>query len=310
MRRLSTMTSRKAETQGSGKALRHRQTLIAWGFSLPFIIIFSMFMLLPLLSALYMSFTDITAHDLRTPFNVNFVGLQQYIALFKDPLFRHSLLVTGTFVIIGVPVTIIIALALAVALNKGMRHLNSFFRALFYAPVVASVVAVSVVWRYILQDDGLLNNVLKTIGIHGPAWLNDTHVALLALIIMTVWRNVGTSMIIFIAGLQGMSGQVEEAASIDGCNAWQRFIHITLPLLKPTLLLSLILVSVSYLQFFDESFVMTQGGPLNATLSASYYIYKKFGFGQYGMSSAASWVLFIIIALVSVLQFRVMRSDD
>ncbi|KFI45723.1 multiple sugar transport system permease protein [Bifidobacterium bohemicum] len=304
------MTSRKAETQGSGKALRHRQTLIAWGFSLPFIIIFSMFMLLPLLSALYMSFTDITAHDLRTPFNVNFVGLQQYIALFKDPLFRHSLLVTGTFVIIGVPVTIIIALALAVALNKGMRHLNSFFRALFYAPVVASVVAVSVVWRYILQDDGLLNNVLKTIGIHGPAWLNDTHVALLALIIMTVWRNVGTSMIIFIAGLQGMSGQVEEAASIDGCNAWQRFIHITLPLLKPTLLLSLILVSVSYLQFFDESFVMTQGGPLNATLSASYYIYKKFGFGQYGMSSAASWVLFIIIALVSVLQFRVMRSDD
>lgn len=304
------MTSRKAETQGSGKALRHRQTLIAWGFSLPFIIIFSMFMLLPLLSALYMSFTDITAHDLRTPFNVNFVGLQQYIALFKDPLFRHSLLVTGIFVIIGVPVTIIIALALAVALNKGLKHLNSFFRALFYAPVVASVVAVSVVWRYILQDDGLLNNVLKTVGIHGPAWLNDTHVALLALIIMTVWRNVGTSMIIFIAGLQGMSGQVEEAASIDGCNAWQRFIHITLPLLKPTLLLSLILVSVSYLQFFDESFVMTQGGPLNATLSASYYIYKKFGFGQYGMSSAASWVLFIIIALVSVLQFRVMRSDD
>jgi multiple sugar transport system permease protein len=304
------MTSRKAETQGSGKALRHRQTLIAWGFSLPFIIIFSMFMLLPLLSALYMSFTDITAHDLRTPFNVNFVGLQQYIALFKDPLFRHSLLVTGIFVIIGVPVTIIIALALAVALNKGLKHLNSFFRALFYAPVVASVVAVSVVWRYILQDDGLLNNVLKTVGIHGPAWLNDTHVALLALIIMTVWRNVGTSMIIFIAGLQGMSGEVEEAASIDGCNAWQRFIHITLPLLKPTLLLSLILVSVSYLQFFDESFVMTQGGPLNATLSASYYIYKKFGFGQYGMSSAASWVLFIIIALVSVLQFRVMRSDD
>ncbi|KFF30521.1 carbohydrate ABC transporter permease [Bifidobacterium bombi] len=303
------MHSKNNKAQGTDGALRRHQTMIAWGFSLPFIVIFGLFMLLPLLSALYMSFTDITARDLRTPFNVNFVGLQQYAALFKDPLFRHSLVVTGIFVIIGVPLTLVVAMALAVALNKGLRHVNSFFRAIFYAPVVASVVAVSVVWRYILQGDGLLNNLLGAIGIHGPNWLNDTHVALFALIIMTVWRNVGTSMIIFIAGLQSVNPELEEAASIDGCNAWKRFFHITLPLLKPTILLSLVLVSVAYLQFFDESFVMTQGGPLDATLSASYYIYKKFGFGQYGMSSAASWVLFLIIALVSALQFRIMRSD-
>ncbi|WEV59139.1 sugar ABC transporter permease [Bifidobacterium sp. ESL0728] len=303
------MARRKTSAEDSTKSLRRRRTLTGWLFSMPFVIIFAVFMFIPLLTSLYMSLTDITARDLRTPFDVNFVGLSQYITLFKDKQFLHSIWVTGVFVVIGLPLTMIIAMALAVALNKGLQHVNSFFRALFYAPVVASTVAVAVVWRYILQKNGLLNSMLALVGIQGPDWLNNTSTALPSLIVMTTWRNMGTLMIIFIAGLQGIDQELMEAASLDGCNAWKRFIHVMLPLLKPTILVGAVMVSVSYLQFFDESYVMTQGGPLDATLSASYYVFRQFGFGKYGLSSAASWILFIIIALVSMLQFRIMRED-
>ncbi|OZG49934.1 carbohydrate ABC transporter permease [Bombiscardovia coagulans] len=295
---------------GSMQFVRRRRTLIAWGFSLPFVVVFAIFMLIPLLASLLMSFTDITARDIQTPFNVNVTGLSNYIHLFQDPRYLHSLGTTGMFVIVGLPLTMIVALAFAMALNKGLRHLNAFFRALFYAPVVASTVAVSVVWRYILQQDGLLNTILAFVGIQGPDWLHDTRTALPALMIMTLWRNMGTLMIIFLAGLQSISEEVLEAAQMDGASQWRTFCSITLPLLKPTLLLGAVLQSVVYLQFFEESFVMTQGGPLDSTLSASYYIYEKFGFGQYGISSAASYVLFIIIAVVSLLQFKILKSED
>ena len=283
--------TRKTKTEGSGNVLRRRRTILAWGFALPFAVVFCVFMLIPLLSSMAMSFTDITSKDLRTPFNVNFVGLDQYIALFHDRRFLHALGVTGIFVLVGLPITMVIALAFAVALNKGSKHLNAFFRAVFYAPVVASVVAVSVVWRYILQKDGLLNSLLAVFGIAGPDWLHDTRYALPALMVMTIWRNMGTLMIIFLAGLQAIPEELKEAAAIDGAGKWRIFL------------------SVAYLQLFEESFVMTQGGPLDSTLSAAYYVYQKFGFGQYGIASAASWVLFIIIALVSVLQFRILKED-
>lgn len=299
-----------SDVGGASALMRRRRTLVAWGFALPFTLVFCIFMLLPLLSSLFMSFTDMTSRDLRTPFNVNFMGLSQYVALFKDPQFLRSLKITGIFVLVGLPLTMALALCFAVALNKGSQHLNAFFRALYYAPVVASVVAVSVVWRYILQRDGLLNSALALIGVQGPDWLHDTRYALPALIVMTTWRNMGTLMIIFLAGLQTVPEDVKEAAAIDGASRRRIFWSITLPLLKPTLLLGAVLLSVTYLQFFEESFVMTQGGPLNSTLSASYYVYQKFSFGQYGISSAASYVLFVIIALVSALQFKVLRSDD
>ena len=221
-----------------------------------------------------------------------------------------SSVVSATAQRIGNELTIAIAMAFAVALNKGLKHLNAFFRAVFYAPVVASVVAVSVVWRYILQDDGLLNSLLAVFGIDGPDWLHDTRFALPALMIMTIWRNMGTLMIIFLAGLQAIPTELKEAAAVDGAGKWRMFASITLPLMKPTILLGAVLISVAYLQFFEESFVMTQGGPLDSTLSAAYYVYQQFGFGRYGIASAASWVLFVIIAVVSVLQFRILGSDE
>lgn len=281
---------------------------LGWGFSAPFVLLFCLFSLFPLLSSIYMSFTDITSRDLRTPLAVGFVGFGQYQKVLSDPIFQKACLNTLIFVVVGVPVTLVIAMALAVALNKGLSHLNTFFRALFYVPVVASTVAVAVAWRYILQKNGLLNSGLALLGITGPDWLHNQSTALPALMVMTWWRNVGTEMIIFLAGLQGVPDELIEAAELDGASKWQTFTKITLPLLRPSVLLSTILVTVAYLQFFEESFVMTQGGPLDSTLSASYYVYNQFGVGQYGAASASSWILFIVIALISALQFRTMRE--
>lgn len=282
---------------------------LGWGFSLPFVVIFCLFSLFPLLSSIYMSFTDITSRDLRTPFSVDFVGFTQYSKVVSDPIFQKACLNTVIFVIIGVPVTLVIAMALAVALNKGLRHLNSFFRALFYMPVVASTVAVAVAWRYILQKNGLLNSGLALFGITGPDWLHNTATALPSLMVMTWWRNVGTEMIIFLAGLQGIPDELLEAAQLDGASKWQSLTKVTLPLMRPSILLSMILVTVAYLQFFEESFVMTQGGPLDSTLSASYYVYNQFGVGQYGAASASSWILFIVIAIISALQFKSLKEE-
>lgn len=289
---------------------RRRQTLVAWGFALPFLVVFAAFMVVPLISSLAMSLTDFTARDMRNPLGVNFIGLQQYLELFQDPRFLNSLKVTGIFVLLGIPITVGFALVLALTLHKGISRFKGFYRVLFYAPVVTSIVAVSVVWRYMLQNDGLVNTALAFIGVDGPNWLNSTTWALPSLIAMAVWRNTGTLMVIFLAGLQAIPQEVEEAASLDGAGTLRRHFSITLPMLRPTLLLGAVLISVGYLQFFEEAFVMTQGGPLDSTLSAAFYIYDKFGFGQYGASSAAGYVLFIVIAAMSLLQFRLLRSKD
>jgi multiple sugar transport system permease protein len=289
---------------------RRRQALIAWGFCLPFVAVFAVFMLVPLVSSFAMSFTDFRATDIRSPFAVDFIGLDQYAKLFTDATFLRSIGVTAFFVVVGIPVTMVTALALALALNSGRGRIVSFFRVGFYAPVVTSIVAVSVVWRYILLPDGLLNSALAVVGITGPNWLSDTTWALPSLVVMAVWRNVGTLMIIFLAGLQAVPEEVQEAAVMDGASPWRRLISVTLPLLRPTLLLGSVLISVGFLQFFEEAFVMTRGGPLDSTLSVAYYTYRQFGFGEYGLASAASYVLFLAIALLSLLQFRLLRSKD
>jgi multiple sugar transport system permease protein len=291
-------------------SMRRRQGLAAWLFALPFMLVFGVFMLVPLVSSFLMSFTDFRSTDVQTPLGVGFVGLKQYTALFENPQFRKSMLNTAYVVIVGIPLTMVIALALAVALNSGISRFRTAFRVGFYTPVVTSIVAVAVVWRFILQPDGLLNTLLGWIGITGPDWLHSTTWALPALIGMTAWRNMGTLMIIFLAGLQNVPRDVHEAAMVDGAGPWQRFRRITIPILRPTLLLGAVLLSVAYLQFFEESFVMTQGGPLDSTLSVSYFTYNQFGFGKYGYASAASYVLFAAIAALSTIQFRVLRSKD
>jgi multiple sugar transport system permease protein len=289
---------------------RRKQALVGWLFALPYVLTFAIFMLVPLVSSFLMSFTDFTSRDVQDPLGVDFVGLQQYTDLFGNPQFRKSMVVTAYFVVVGIPLTMIVALALALALNSGIHRFRTAFRVGFYTPVVTSIVAVAVVWRFILQDDGLINAMLGWIGIHGPDWLNSTTWAMPAMILMAVWRNMGTLMVIFLAGLQTIPESVKEAAAIDGAGRWTILRLITLPLLRPTLLLGAVLLSVGYLQFFEEPYVMTKGGPLDSTLSVTYFTFNQFGFGKYGTASAASYVLFVAIALLSLVQFRALRPKD
>ncbi|GAB3812740.1 sugar ABC transporter permease [Tessaracoccus terricola] len=297
-----------AQRRRSGKrnAAEARAGLL---LALPFVVLFSVFTLWPVLQSMFMSFTDTRITDIRTPFQVNFIGFDNYAKALGDPVFRRAALNTGVFVVLGVPLTLACGLAAAVALNKGITRFRSVFRVGFYTPVITSIVAVAVVWRFLLQpDSGLVNTVLGWVGIDGPNWLGDTRTSLLSLVVMAVWRNFGTGMIIFLAGLQAVPWSLHEAAAIDGASVWQRFWHITLPILRPTVLFVMVTTTIGYLQFFEEPFVMTQGGPLNSTLSASMYTYQQFGFGNYGVAGAMAYLTFLAILVVTVIQFRVTRE--
>jgi multiple sugar transport system permease protein len=247
----------------------------------------------------------------RNPLAVEAVGLANYADLFSDETFRQAAFNTAYFVVVGVPLTMGVALAVAVGLNSGITRFKAFFRVGYYLPVVTSIVAVAVVWRFLLEpDSGLVNTVLGYVGIDGPSWLNSTTWAMPSLIVMAAWRNMGYLVVIFLAGLQLVPKELHEAAAIDGAGAWNRFRHITLPMLRPTLLFGAVVTMIGYLQFFEEPFVMTQGGPLDKTLSLAYYTYNQFGFGNYSYAAAMAYVLFVVIALVTAVQFRVLGRRD
>ncbi|TDU91592.1 carbohydrate ABC transporter membrane protein 1 (CUT1 family) [Kribbella voronezhensis] len=286
-----------------------RQTAAAWILTLPFAVLFLAFTAGPVLGSLGMSFTDMKQRDLRTPFAVNGVGFDNYVKALSDETFRKAAFNTAYFVVIGVPLTLVVALAAAVLLDKGVKKFQSLFRVGYYLPVVTSIVAVAVIWRFVLApDSGLLNTVLGWIGIDGPNWLASKTWAMPSLIMMAVWRNFGSAMIIFLAGLQGIPHTVEEAGQLDGAGAWKRFRYLIVPLLRPTILFTSVVTGIGYLQFFEEPFVMTQGGPLNSTLSVSMYTYQQFGFGNYSLAASMSYLLFVVIAVLTFLQFRLLRE--
>ncbi|GAB2963968.1 sugar ABC transporter permease [Streptomyces pseudoechinosporeus] len=290
---------------------RGRQARAAWVLAAPFLALFAAFMLLPVVWSLLMGLTDTKSSDLRTPLNVAFVGFDNYVRLFEDPQFFTALRNTAVFVLVALPLTLAAGLAAAVALDRGIRRFRAVFRVGFYLPVITSIVAVAVVWKTLLEPRaGLVNLVLGWFGIDGPAWLADTRFALPVMIVMAVWRNLGTVMIIMLAGLQSVPQSLMEAAELDGAGPWQRFWRVTFPLLRPALLLTAVTTGIGYLQFFDEPFVMTDGGPLDSTLSATLYAYKQFGNGNYEMASAAGYVIFVLIVALTVLQFRVLRDKD
>jgi len=281
----------------------------AWILAVPFTLLFLAFTVWPVAQSLFMSFTDTKQKDLRTPFSVNFIGIDNYVRALSDPVFQKAAANTAYFVVVGVPLTLAVALLAAVALDKGITRFRAIFRLGFYTPVITSIVAVAVVWRFILQpDSGLANTVLSWFGVVGPNWLGDVNWSMPSLILMAVWRNFGTGMIIFLAGLQAVPYSLQEAAAIDGASAWQRFWHITFPLLRPTLLFVSVTTAIGYLQFFEEPFVMTKGGPLNSTISLSMYTYNQFGYGNYGLATSMSYLIFVVIAVVTALQFRLLRE--
>ncbi|MGP4043857.1 carbohydrate ABC transporter permease [Streptomyces sp. 2A115] len=284
-----------------------RRTAVAWLFLAPFTLVFLLYTAIPTVAALGFSLTDLRGTDLRHPFAVDFTGLENYLRLFRDASFLRDLLNTGVFVVVGVPLTMGIGFALAVALNSGIRRLRGVFRTVFFAPVVTNVVAVALIWQYAFNQDGTVNKVLGAVGLAGPNWLDDPDLAMPVVILLGVWRNVGTAMVLFLAGLQAIPDDVYEAASLDGAGRWRQLRHITLPLLVPTTLMVSVLLTVFYLQVFDEPYLLTNGGPLGSTESVALYTYRQFGSGEFAMSSAASFVMLVLVALVSLVQFRLLR---
>jgi multiple sugar transport system permease protein len=211
-------------------------------------------------------------------------------------------------VVVGVPLSLFSALVLAVMLNSLGRRAATFFRVGYYTPVVTTIVAVAVVWRIMYQPNGLINSLLADIGIDGPNWLGDTRTALPALTLMAVWRSIGSSMVIFLAGLQAIPSEVKEAAMMDGASTVQRFFRITIPMMMPTILLNAILTTTGFMQFFDEPFVMTNGGPLQSTTSIALYVFNQFQWGNYSVGAAGAYVLFAIISIFAIIQFRFFRQ--
>ncbi|MEH0985394.1 carbohydrate ABC transporter permease [Micromonospora sp. CPCC 205556] len=307
---MASATAQRPRTGGNrGARVRRREGVAGWGFALPFLLVFAVFMAGPVLASFAMSFTDLRSADLRDPLGVNPIGLDNYVKLFGDDTFRQAALNTAYFVVVGIPLTMVLGLAAAVGLDAGITRFRTFFRVGYYLPVVTSIVAIAVVWRFLLEpDSGIVNTLLGYLGIDGPNWLTDTRTAMPALIVMAAWRNMGFLMVIFLAGLQAIPRELYEAAAMDGSNAWSRFRHVTLPLMRPTLLFGGVITGIGYLQFFEEPFVMTQGGPLDKTLSVAFYIYNQFGFGNYSYAAAISYVLFIAILVLTLVQFRLLRS--
>jgi ABC-type sugar transport system permease subunit len=284
---------------------RGQQWLVGYGFLLPDVIGLAVFVGLPILGAFYLSFHDWSGIGAR-----EFSGLENYETLIKDKAFLHSLKITAIYTFSFVPLLYVFALALALLVNQGLA-LTGFLRSAFFAPFMVSLVVASVVWSFMLQDPaGVINTIIGLFGIEPQPWLGSTRFALISVILVTLWQAVGYSMIIFLAGLQDIPSVYYEAARIDGAGAWARFRHITLPLLKPTTVFVLIISFIGAFQLFDPIFVMTQGGPADATETTVYYIYETaFEFLQMGYASALSVALFAIILIVSLLQLKVFRGE-
>ncbi len=282
----------------------------AWAFAAPALLIITVFFFVPVLAALAVSLTDFDLYALADIRNLRFVGLHNYWRMLHTPDFWRALTNTAYFVVVGVPLSLAASLATALLVNSRLAYLAGLFRTALFAPVVTTLVAVAVVWRYLLHTRyGLLNYALAHLGIHPIDWLGDPHWALPAIILFAVWKNFGYNMVIFLAALQSIPADLYEAARLDGASLWQEFGRITLPMLRPTLLLVSILTMAGYFQLFAEPYVMTQGGPLQSTVSVLYFMYEEgFKWWNLGSASAVAFLLFLIILAVTALQLRLARD--
>ncbi|MGB9991052.1 carbohydrate ABC transporter permease [Pseudoduganella rhizocola] len=284
----------------------------AWFFVAPALLAIGVFFFLPVGAALIMSLTDFDIYALADIGNLRFVGLRNYIELLQTPLFWRSLGNTFYFVVVGVPLSIAASLGAALLLNSRVTRLKGLFRTAYFAPVVTSLVAVAVIWRYLLHTRyGMLNYGLGFFGIDPIDWLNDPHWAMPAIILFAVWKNFGYNMIILLAGLQSIPQDLYEAAAIDGAGSWAQFRYVTWPMLGPTVLMVSILSMSGYFQLFAEPYVMTQGGPVQSTVSVLYFMYEQgFKWWNLGVASAVAFVLFAIMFAITLLQLRFAKGAE
>jgi len=282
----------------------------AYAFLAPALLLLGLFFFVPAVASLVLSLSDFDIYAIATPGAVRFVGLRNYADLLRNPLFWTALGNTLYFVLVGGPLSVGVSLAAALALDAPLVRFKGFFRTVYFAPVVTTLVAVAVIWKYLYDPRfGLLNYGLHLLGISGPDWLGNPRLAMPSLIIMTVWKNFGYNMIIFIAGLQAVPTELYDAARVDGAGPWQRFRNVTLPTLAPTFVFVSVTTMIGYCQLFSEPYVMTQGGPLHATLSLVLFMYQEgFRWWHMGFAAAVSFVLFVLTLLGTVAQLRLRRE--
>jgi multiple sugar transport system permease protein len=273
-------------------------------FLAPALLAIGIFFFVPVVAAFLLSFTDFDIYSLGNFDYARIIGFRNYIQLINDPLFWKALKNTLYFLLVGGPLSVAVSLGAALLLQSKLVRFVGIFRTAMFAPVVTTLVAVAVVWRFVYHPRfGLLNYVLSLIGAGSIDWLGDSTWAMPALILMAVWKNFGYNMIIFIAGLQNIPQEFYEAASIDGAGKLQQFRSITIPMLAPTTIFISIITMIGYFQLFAEPYVMTQGGPLNSTLSVVLLMYQQgFRWWNMGYSAAIAFVLFAFILVGTLLQ--------
>jgi multiple sugar transport system permease protein len=280
-----------------------------WCFVAPALLVIAVFFVVPVLAALAMSLTDFDIYALASSANLRLVGLRNYVELLRTPLFWTAFGNTVYFVAVGVPLSIAVSFAAALLLHSRLVRFRGLFRTALFAPVVTTLVAVAVIWRYLFHPHyGWINYVLGRVGIPGVDWLGDPRWAMPAIIVFAVWKNFGSNMIILLAGLQAIPEPLYEAARIDGASGWRQFRDVTLPLLAPIVTLVSILTIAGYFQLFAEPYVLTQGGPLQSTVSVLYFMYEEgFKWWNLGSASAVAFVLFLFILVLTLLQLQFAR---
>ncbi|MFL5575538.1 MAG: carbohydrate ABC transporter permease [Gemmatimonadaceae bacterium] len=282
------------------------QARAGWLFLAPALLLIGVFFVLPVAASLVLSLTDYDIYAVAAPGNARFVGLANYARLAHDPVFWRALGNTFYFALVGGPLTMAVALGAALLVSAKLVRAQTFFRTVYFAPFVTTLVAVAVVWRYLYHPQyGLLNYLLGAVGIAPIDWLGDPRWAMPAIILMSVWKNFGYNMLIFVAALQSVPQELYEAAELDGAGPVRRFRHITLPMLGPALAFVGVVTMIGYFQLFAEPYVMTLGGPLRATTSVVLYMYEEgFRWWRMGFAAAIAFVLFVVVAGATALQRR------
>ena len=298
---LKVTKAKTAEERAQRRKEAGRDNKVGFLFLAPWLIGLVVITIGPMIASLYLSFTSYSL--IQAP---KWIGLENYIRMLSDARLHHSLKVTFIYVFVGVPLQLILALAIALLLDKGMRGL-AFYRSVFYLPsMLGSSVAIAIMWRQMFGTDGLFNQILRLVGIDAhTGWISDPKYALWTIILLHVW-TFGSPMVIFLAGLRQIPGMYYEAAAVDGASRWSRFAKITLPLLSPIIFFNLVLQIIGAFQSFTQAFVVSNGtgGPADSTLFYTLYLYQK-GFGQFqmGYAAAMAWVLVLIVGALTAVNF-------
>jgi multiple sugar transport system permease protein len=290
--------------------LQRQRARAGWLFVFPSLALITTFFFLPVLAGLVLSFTDFDIYAIGALDTARFVGLRNYAQLLTNPLFWKALGNTFYYVVVGGPLSVATSLAAALFVSSKLARFPTLWRSVFFAPVVTSLVAVAIVFRYLYHPRyGLLNAALNTIGIPSVDWLGDPHWAMPAIILLAVWKNFGYNMLIFVAGIQSIPEELYEAAKLDGARAAQRFLRITFPLLGPTFLFVGVTTMLGFFQLFAEPYVMTQGGPLKSTTTIVLLMYEEgFRWWRMGMAAAVAFVLLVIMLIGTLVQIRMQRA--